>query len=435
MRIGVALAVRFSTLLLMVPLAAGAAEPPTVTLHVLPGGLRLVVREDPSAEVVNVSLQVKSGSRYETPATSGISNFVQRVMIRGTIRRSARQIVEAAEDIGGSVDASGDVDYVEIRGGALAPHREALLNLLADVALAPTFPPEEVERERRLIASQIQTRSETPFSLALDTLSGQLYAAHPYALPTTGQKASVERLGRGDLVAHYGRVYRAGAMVLAVSGRVDHESVRRQVERLFANLPGGVAGAVEHPPAPAPSSQRRVLERPVHQAQILMGFLGPGIGEPDYAPGKVMSAVLGGGMAGRLFVTLRDHRGLAYSLGMLNPSRVGPGVFVSYMGTARETVEAAEAGMRSEIDHFRTEGPNEAELARAKAYVLGNLAMDRRTNARHSWYLAFFELAGAGWDYPERYARAVDAVTAADVARVAERYLERPTVVVLRPRP
>ncbi len=421
--------------LLLVPLAAGAAEAPTTTRHVLPGGLRLLVREDPGADVVTVSLQVKSGLRDETPATSGISNFVQRVMIRGTTRRSARQIVEAAEDIGGSVDASGDVDYAEIRASALARHREALLDLVADVVLAPTFPAEEVERERRLIASQIQTRLETPFSLALDTLFAQLYATHPYALPTLGQKASVERLGRDDLVAHYRRVYRAGAMVIAVSGRIDRANVRRQIERLFANLSRGDAGAVERPPDPVPSSDRRVLDRPVQQAQILMGFLGPGIGEADYAPGKVMSAVLGGGMSGRLFVTLRDHRGLAYSLGMLNPSRVGPGVFVGYMGTARDTVEAAEAGMRNEIERFRAEGPNEAELARAKAYILGNLAMDRRTNARHAWYLAFFELAGAGWDHPERYARAVEAVTAADVARVAQRYLERPTIVVVRPRP
>ena len=421
--------------LLLIPLAASAAEAPTATLHVLPGGLRLLVREDPSAEVVTVSLQVKSGSWDETPATSGISNFVQRVMIRGTTRRSARQIVEAAEDIGGSVDASGDVDSVEIRASALARHRQALLDLVADIVLAPTFPAEEVERERRLIASQIQTRLETPFSLALDTLFAQLYSTHPYALPTLGRKASVERLGRDDLVAHYRRVYRAGATVLAVSGRVDRESVRRQIERLFANLSRSDAGAVGRPPAAAPSAERRVLDRPVQQAQILMGFLGPGIGEADYAPGKVMSTVLGGGMAGRLFVTLRDHRGLAYSLGMLNPSRVGPGVLVGYMGTARDTVEAAEAGMRNEFERFRAEGPNEAELARAKAYILGNLAMDRRTNVRHAWYLAFFELAGAGWDYPERYARAVEAVTTADVARVAQRYLERPTIVVVRPRP
>jgi zinc protease len=419
--------------LVLVPAVARPGEAPSVTRYAWPGGLRLLVRDDPNAQVVTVSLQVRSGSHYETEATSGLSNFVQRVMMRGTTKRSARQIVEAAEDIGGSVDASGDVEYAEIRGSALSVHRDALLELVAEVALTPTFPAEEVERERRLITNQIQTRAETPLSLALDTLTVQLYGSYPIALPTLGQKASIERLGRADLLRHYRRVYRTGTMVLAVSGRVERESIRRQVERLFAQAP---AGEVDEPvpPAPSPSLERRVLDRPVQQAQILMGFLAPGIGDPDYAPGKIMSATLGGGMAGRLFVKLRDDRGLAYSLGMINPSRRGPGIFVAYMGTSGDTVEDAEAGMRQELDRFRTQGPTEAELARAKAYVLGNLVMDRRTNARHAWYLAFFELAGVGWDYPERYARALEAVTASDVTRVARRYLERPTIVVVRPR-
>jgi zinc protease len=419
--------------LAVLPLVTVAAETPSVTRYVLSGGLRLLVRDDPNAQIVTVSLQVKSGSRYETPATSGLSNFVQRVMIRGTTKRSARQIVEAAEDVGGSVDAAGDVDYAEIRGSALAAHRDALLELVAEVALAPTFPAEEVERERRLIASQLQTRAETPFSLALDTVAAQLYGSHPFGLPPLGQKASVARLGRDDLVGHYRRVYRAGTMVLAVSGRVERDSVRRQVERLFAQVSRGEIDEPA-PSAPVPSSERRVLDRPVQQAQILMGFLGPGIGDPDYAPAKIMTAILGGGMAGRLFVKLRDAGGLAYSLGMVHSSRRGPGSFVAYLGTSGDTVERAEAGIHREIESFRAEEPSEAELARAKAYVLGNLAMDRRTNARHAWYLAFFELAGVGWDYPERYARALEAVTGADVTRVARRYLEHPTTVVVRPR-
>ncbi len=421
--------------LALVPLAAGATEAPSVTRHVLPGGLRLLIREDPSAQVVAVSLQVAAGSRFETPATSGIGNFVQRVMVRGTAKRSAQQIVEAAEDLGGSVDASADVEYAEIRGSALAIHRAALLELIADVALGPTFPPREVERERKLIASQIQTRAETPFSLAMDTFLAELYGPHPYGLPALGQKPSVERLGRDDLVRHYRGVYRGGGTVLAISGGVERETVRRQVERLFANLASGPPDETASPLVPASAGTRRVLDRPVQQAQILMGFLGPGIGEADYAAGKVMSAILGGGMAGRLFAVLRDQQGLAYSLGMLNPSRRGPGYFVSYLGTAGDTVETAEAGMRQELERFRSDGPSDAELARAKAYVLGNLAMDQRTNARHAWYLAFFELVGAGWDYPARYARAVAAVTTADVVRVARRYLEGATTVVVRPRP
>ena len=106
---------------------------------------------------------------------------------------------------------------------------------------------------------------------------------------------------------------------------------------------------------------------------------------------------------------------------------------MTYLGTAPPNAEAAEAGVLAEIDRVRGEEITEGELARAKAFLLGNLAMDRRTSARHAWYLAFFEVIGAGWDFPDRYARAVDAVTIADVARVAQRYLTRPTVVVLQP--
>ena len=418
--------------LVLLPLGPAAAEGPSVVHQVLPGGLRLLVRQDGNARVVTVSLQVKSGSRYETPDTAGLSNFVQRVMVRGTTGRSARQIVEAAEDIGGSLEASADVEHAEIRGGALAAHARTLLELIADVALAPAFPEDEVERERRLIVNQIQTRAETPFSVALDALTAQLYGSHPLALPVLGRKASVERLGREDLVRHHRRVYRMGNMVLAVSGGVKPEGVRRHAERLFARAP---AGQIDEPAAsePAPTRERRVLDRQAQQAQVLIGFLGPGIGDPDYAPGKIMSAVLGGGVAGRLFVKLREERGLAYSLGMVNPARRDPASFVAYLSTSDDNVERAESALRGEIERFRADGPSEAEVARAKAYVLGNLALDRRTNARHAWYLAFFELTGFGWDYPERYARALEAVSVADVTRVARRYLADPATVVVRP--
>ena len=138
-------------------------------------------------------------------------------------------------------------------------------------------------------------------------------------------------------------------------------------------------------------------------------------------------------MAGRLFVELRDKRGLAYSLGVLTAYRTGPAFFVAYMGTARQNAAAAEAALLQELERIRTTPMGDDELARAKAYLLGQLALDRRTNSRQAWYLAFFEVVGAGRDFPERYARAVGAVTAADVAAAAQRYLTQPTVVLLQP--
>ncbi len=412
---------------------AAAAQPPGITRHLLPNGMTVIVRENPAAPVVTASLQVRAGSRFETPETAGITNFLLRTMIRGTSRRSATELAEAAEEIGGSLDASGEVESAEIRGEALARHWEGLLGLIAEVALEPSFPGEEIERERRLILSQIKTRAETPFTLSLDALLRELYGSHPYAWPGLGLPSAVGRFARGELVAHYRAVFQAERVVLAVSGQVSHARVVRTSERLFAKLPRSGAGEVGAAAPATPVGARRVLERPAQQAQVLVGYLGPGLSDPAYPAVRVLGAVLGGGMAGRLFVELREKRGLAYALGVLIPFRTGPSFFVTHLGTAPENSAAAEAGLLAELERIRQAPVGREELARAKAYLLGNFALDRRTNARQAWYLAFFEVIGAGWDFPERYAQALDAVTAADVEAAAQRFLVRPTIVVLQP--
>src|SRR2546428_284701 len=322
--------------------AAGTAvaQPPSVTRHVLPNGMAVVVRENPVAPVVTASLQVRAGSRFETAETAGITNFLVRTMIRGTARRSGTQVAETAEDIGGSLDASGEVESGEIRGEALARHWEGLLGLIGGAA-------------------------------------GRLSATLRRSAP--------------------------------------HE-----------------AGAA--PPA-APSGERRVLERPAQQAQILAGYLGPGLNDPVYPAFRVLGAVLGAGTAGRLFAELREKRGLAYSLGALTPFRTGPSFLITYLGTAPENSAAAEAGLLARLQKVRRVPVSDEELARAKAYLLGSFALDRRTNARQAWHLALFEVIGVGLDFPQRYSRALEAVTTAAFQAVVQRYLNRPSIVVLQPPP
>ncbi|HEU4369163.1 MAG TPA: pitrilysin family protein [Methylomirabilota bacterium] len=412
---------------------ADAAPAPAVVRHVLPNGLTVVVREDASVGVVAASLQVRAGSLFETAETAGITNFLHRVMLRGTKRYDGRQLSEAIEDLGGSLDASGDVEYAEVRGTTLARNWAALLGLVAEVALHPTLPAEEVTRERRLIQSAIQSRGDTPFQRAFDSVLHDLYGLHPYAWPSLGRRESVGRIDRAELLAHHGAIYRPDRMVLAVSGQVPADRVVKAADRLFGGMRAAAGAATAGATGPTPRLDRRVVERPVQQAQILVAYLGPSLTAPDYPAVRVLGTILGGGMSGRLFTELRDRRGLAYSVGTLGTFRTGPSFLVTYLGTAPPNAEAAEAGVLAEIDRVRDEQVSERELARAKAYLLGNLAMDRRTTARHAWYLAFFEVIGAGWDFPERYARAVGAVSAADVARAAQRYLTRPTVVVLQP--
>ncbi len=404
-----------------------------VTRHVLPGGMTVLVREHPVAAVVAASLQVRAGSRFETMETAGITNLLVRSMVRGSAKRSAVQLAEAAEEVGGTLDASGEVETAEIRGEALARHWETLLGLIAEVVLEPTLAADEIEKERRLVLSQIQTRGDTPFPLSFDTVIRDLYGSHPYGRHSLGIRASIERVSREALLAHYREIFQPERMVLAVSGQVERQRVVKTAERLFGRLKPAGGGVAPPRAEPAPSGGRRVIERPAQQAQIMVGYLGPGLNDPAYPAVRVLGALLGGGMAGRLFVEIRDRRGLAYSLGVVTPYRTGPAFFVTYLGTARQNAAAAEAAVLEELERVRTGPVSAEELGRAKAYLLGNLAMDRRTNARRAWHLAFFEVIGAGWDFPERYARAIEAVTAADVASAARRYLVHPTIVLLQP--
>jgi predicted Zn-dependent peptidase len=223
-------------------------------------------------------------------------------------------------------------------------------------------------------------------------------------------------------------------MTLAVSGQVSAAAVLAEARRLFGGLPRGAPVTEPVRSVPENRGERRVFEQPAQQAQILVGGLAPPLGHPDGAAVKVLSTVLGGGMAGRLFVELRDKRGLAYTAAAYYDPVMDPGAIVLYLGTAPENATKAEEALLREVERVRRDPVGADELDRAKGYLLGRYAMDRRTNERRAWYLAFYEIEGVGSDYPQRYRRAVEAVTPSDVLRVARQYLGTLTTVVLRPR-
>lgn len=423
--------VGFGALLGLLPTAAVAQD--GVVKERLTNGLTVLVRENPAAPVVAVSLFVRVGSRWETDDNAGVTNLLQQSLVKGTRSRSALEIADAAERIGGSIGASADSDFSEVRGTALARHWARLLELIADVALRPLLPAGELESERRIVLSGIRNRQDQPSPLAFDTLLARLYPGHPYGRPTAGRAPTVQRLDRAAVVAHYQRYYRAGRMILSVSGDVSAREVAAEAARLFVEAPAGDGGPDSALPPVSPLGDRTVLARPSAQTQVLMGFPAPPISHPDYAAVKVLSVALGGGMAGRMFTEIRDKQGLAYSSGAAYPSRVGPGFFLAQLGTAPANAARAEQALLREIDRLRQERLAEMGLRRAKSYLLGQFAMDRRTNARLAWYEAFFEAMGVGHDFPDRYTRAVDAVSAEDVQRVAGAYLSRPTIVILGP--
>jgi predicted Zn-dependent peptidase len=431
------LALVVALLIAALPAAAGVAGAQGKALSAsrvqLPNGLTVLVRENPTAPVVAFSLMTRMGTRSENEGNAGISNFLQLMLVRGTTSKNGVEIIEAAERMGGSLDAYADVDHAEIAATALSRHWSDMLALVADVVLNPTIPEATAGAVKDFLLKQIRNRGDKPYDAGVDFIGRRLYGAHPYGWNPLGRRESVEKLTRDNLVAHYKRFYVPASMVLAVSGRVKADEVLARVRTLFGNMPEGYGPAPALPSPPPLETSRDVIEVAGAQAQILMAGFGPQMVHPDFPAVKVLANVLGGGMSGRFFSELRDKQGLAYTTGALYPARIERPPFVAQIGTAPESAEKSEAALRAELARVQREQVGPEELNVAKAYLLGNLAMDRRTNARQAWYLATYEVAGVGFEFLDRYPDRVRAVTAADVQRVAQRYLAVLRTIVVEP--
>jgi zinc protease len=415
--------------------AAADGSTGAVTRTKLGNGMTVLVRENPTAPVVAISLMVRMGTRWETRQNAGISNFLQLMVVRGTTSMDGTQIVSAADRMGGSIDAYGDADYSEIAATALARYWGEMLDLVADVALRPSIPDRTAQAVRDFLARQIRNRADKPYDAAFDSLMARTYGDNPYAWDPLGLKESLERVDRAALLAHYRRHYVPGAMVLAVSGKVKSAEVAARADRLYGALTAAPVPAPNTTAPPAPATGRAVLTVPGAQAQILMGGLAPSLTDPDLAAMKVVSTVLGGGLASRFFSELRDKQGLAYTTAAREPMRVGAGYVLALLGTAPANKEKAEAALREQLERIQREAVSDEELRVAKAYLLGSLAMDRRTNARQAWYMASLEVAGVGHEFLDRYVAQVRAVTKADVQLAAQRYLATVRTVVAEPAP
>jgi predicted Zn-dependent peptidase len=427
---------RAITLLVLVTatlVLAPAARAQEARVERLPNGFTVLVRETPLAPVVAASLMVKVGTRWEKPAEGGISNFLHALMVKGTTKRTGGQLADEIAALGGTISASGDVDYSGIKATALARYWRPLLELTAELALTPRLPAEQVDSERDWLLSRIQRRRDGATSRAFDEFYAALYGPHPYGIPQLGTATSLPTLDHAKLVALYKTSYRPERMLLAVAGQVKADEVLAEARRLFGGMTGG--GAVLEPtnPAPTPANRRVVIEQPAQQTQIVVGSLAPALDHADHAAVKVLSTILGGGMAGRLFAELRDRDGLAYTAASFYEPTREPGALILYLATAPENATKAEEGLRQQVTRIRTERVSDDELNRAKNYLLGRYEMDRRTSERIAHFLGFYTVEGVGLDYPAKYRRAVEAVTAADVQRVAQGYLAALTTLVLQP--
>lgn len=390
----------------------------------LPSGATVIVREEAAVPLFALRAAFLGGVRFERAADNGLTSLLARTLTRGTPSRDAEEISKLIDELAGSLSASSGRNSVTVRGDFLSRHFERAFELFADVLRHPTFPEPELERERALLLQDILTRDDKPSGVAFDLFARTLFDRHPYRLPMLGDRAAVERVTREAIIEWHQRHMDPSQMVLAVVGDVRASEVIELARRAFGETTGRAAPAPRievDPPLAAPRQSVQSLARA--QSHLVLGYRGARVTEPWRRTLEVMCTVLSG-QGGRLFVELRDKRSLAYSVSSYAVEGIDPGYFAVYMGTSPEKVEAALAGIRSELARLRDERVSEEELLRAKRHLVGTHEIGLQRNGSRAALLALDHLYGLGAEPFIRYAEEIFAVTAEDVEEVARRVID-----------
>lgn len=399
---------------------------------VLDNGLILITSEQRTLPIVTFSLLLRAGSRYDPAGREGLANLTSRLLTYGTKTRTALQISEALDFIGASLSAGAGPDVATVSMNLLKKDLDTGVDLLTDVLTASVFPPEEIDRQKQAIIASIKAKKEDPGTIAQESFSAALYPQSPYGRPAEGTEGSVRSLDRAGLVDFYQRYYRPDRAILVVVGDISHQEIVEKLGKSFRGWEKGGSGPEAPPPStPGPTNLIRI-NKSLTQANIIMGHAGIPRNHPDYYAVHVMNYILGGGgFSSRLTDSVRNERGLAYSVYSTFSADKNIGIFETVMQTKNETAEEAIRIVKSEIERIRREKVTQEELQNAKDYLIGSFPLRLDTNGAVASFLTWEEFYGLGFDYPERYPDLIGGVSQEDVLRVAHQYLQPEKLIVV----
>jgi zinc protease len=421
--------------------AAGAAEPAAST-YVVPKALerqlknqmKILILEDHRLPLVHFRFMVRAGAADEPAEKAGVAHLTMQTLRQGAGVLDARAISERIDGLGAEWGATATRDYCAITAQFLTRDWLSGLDLLAGIVREPTFPVEEVERQRSQALGQIQQSRDQNAVIAGEHVAALVYGEHPYARPILGDPGSVQAITRDDLVAFHQAYFRANLCVLVVAGDVDPSAVVAAVEARFADWHPGDAPQRTHPPLPSPGANRvRLLDKPgVTQAELRVGFPGTSRRSPDFHALQVMNYVLGGGgFSSRLLENARSKGGLTYSASTSFDFGQDTGAFYASTFTRNATVGLMLDTVLGTLDEFRRGGPTAKEVEDARRFLIGALPLGVQTAEGLAAQWAAIDLYDLGADYFERYAERVNAVTPAIARAAAEKYLRTEKLAIV----
>ncbi|MRH42310.1 insulinase family protein [Aquibacillus halophilus] len=350
--------------------------------HVCPNGLRIVLEDIPAVRSVTLGIWIRTGSRNENEKNNGISHFLEHMFFKGTETRSARDIAEAFDAIGGQVNAFTSKEYTCFYAKVLDTHKDYALEILADMFFNSSFDEEETEREKNVVLEEIRMSEDTPDDIVHDLLSKASYGQHPLGYPILGTEQTLASFKPDELREYMDMNYTPENIVISVAGNVN-ESFIKEVESYFGQFKTGKMSSGYNMPTFISDHIERSKE--TEQAHLCMGYNGLSVEDEDIYSLIVMNNVLGGSMSSRLFQEIREQRGLAYSVFSYHSSFLDNGLLTIYAGTGKHHLPLLKETITNTIDDLVRNGLTDKELKNSKEQLKGNLMLSlESTNSRMS---------------------------------------------------
>jgi len=389
-----------------------------VKTETFPSGLRLVTETLPHVRSVAIGAWLTRGSRHESDEESGIAHFVEHMLFKGTHRRSARDLAQAIDSVGGQVDAFTSKEYVGYYIKVLDEHVPVAVDLLSDMLLNPALTAQDVEREQGVVLEEIKMVEDAPDDLVHEMFAQKFWAQHPLGRPILGTADTVSSFTPERLREYFRRTYVAPNLVIAAAGQLEHARLRDLVAGAFEPLSSLSVAATGTAPQMCSGVEERIKD--IEQSHVCLGTAGYGERHEDRHAVFVMNTILGGSMSSRLFQHIREERGLAYSVFSNMSAYSDAGMVSIYAGCAADKVDEVIALSLQELDGLRAAAVPDEELRRAKDHLKGSVVLGLENTSSRMSNLARQEMVfGRHFSFDEILAN-IEAVTVEDVQRVAQ---------------
>ncbi len=423
----------FAALLSVLLLSSCRAPAPEAELFNLPNGARVILLEDYSSDIIALQVLIKGPKLLEQEHNTGISALAASVWPKGTENMSAREIATAFDSMGARFGVSVQPDFTAFSLMTVSSGFTEAFELFFEVLSSPSFPGDEVEREKSQQKSALRRRQDNLFEFAYGAFREIFYPGHRYGFPSLGTEDSIGRISRADIKEYFQNLMLPENMVIAAAGSFDKEEMKALLSGSFSGFDGKSPGPASAPREAVSGPMEARINIDSHSAWLIAGFPAPDALSEDYAAMKVLNSALGSGMSSRLFVEIREKRGLAYSVGSFYPTRTGPSHLAVYAVLEANLIESARESIMGQIEDLKTSELSADEILRAKNSLRGGHLLGQETLSARAWNLAWFELIGRGFEYTFEYLDEIDRVTAGDVKQAALKYLDNPAVVLVGP--